>query len=214
MQEQVIVPDTMAMKPVVAVVDTVAHDSVVAQPAVESEAWGRRILLKTNAVGWGMLISNIAVEVDLAKHWSFSLPVYYSALNYFTSNVKFRTTCLQPELRYWVSEENAGWFGGVHFGLAWFNYAKGGDWRYQDHKRNTPVYGGGLSAGYRMPVSQNNRWWMEFSLGGGVYKLHYDVFHNEPNGQLVDTRKRTFYGIDQVAVSFAYRFDWKKGGRK
>jgi hypothetical protein len=55
---------------------------------------------------------------------------------------------------------------------------------------------------------------LEFSLGGGIYKLHYDIFHNQPNGQLVDTRQRTFYGIDQASVAFAYRFDWKKKGGK
>lgn len=209
------------VEPVVETPEPEPVEMPVAEPVVEMpvavldpEEQARYIYLKTNAVGWGMLVSNIAVEIDLAKHWSFTLPVYYSALNYFTSNVKFRTTCLQPELRYWVLEENTGWFGGVHFGLAWYNYAKGGDWRYQDHNRNAPLYGGGLSAGYRMPVSKNNRWWMEFSLGGGVYKLHYDVFHNDSNGQLVDTRKRTFFGIDQVSVSFAYRFDLEKGGQK
>ena len=154
------------------------------------------------------------MEADLAEHWSFTLPFYYSALNYFSSDVKFRTACIQPEVRYWLSEENQGWFAGAHFGLAWFNYAKGGDWRYQDHNRNTPLYGGGLSGGYRLSVSKNHKWFMEFSLGTGVYKLHYDIFHNEPNGQRIDTRKRMFFGIDQAAVSFAYRFDWKKGGKR
>ena len=72
-----------------------------------------------------MLIGHIAVEMDLAKHWSFALPVYYSALNFFTSDMKFRTLCFQPEVRYWLDENNQGWFGGAHLGLAWFNYAKG-----------------------------------------------------------------------------------------
>ena len=179
-----------------------------------SESWQRHIHLKTNAVGWGMLIANMAAEVDLAKHWSFTLPVYYSALNYFTSDVKFRTLCFQPEVRYWFCEDNQGWFAGAHFGLAWFNYAKGGEWRYQDRKGRTPLIGGGISGGYRMPITKNHKWWMEFALGAGAYKLHYDIFHNEHNGQRVDTRKRTFFGIDQVAVSFAYRFDLKKGGKR
>ena len=183
------------------------------QPLPEPEEWMRHIHLKTNAIGWGMLMANIAVEVDLAKHWSLTIPYYYSAWNYFTSTVKFRTSCLQPEVRYWLDEENKGWFGGAHLGLAWYNYAKGGDWRYQDHNRRTPLYGGGLSIGYRLPISKSHRWWMEFSVGGGVYKLHYDIFHNQRNGPLVDTRKRTFYGLDQASIAFAYRFDWtKKGG--
>ena len=184
------------------------------KPEPDSEAWMRRLYLKSNTVGVAMLIANIAVEVDLAEHWSVTIPYYYSALNYFTSDVKFRTSCLQPEVRYWFDKDNQGWYTGAHLGLAWYNYAKGGDWRYQDHNRHTPLYGGGISGGYRMPISKNQKWWMEFALGAGVYKLHYDVFHNEHNGQRVDTRKRTFYGIDQVAVSFAYRFDLRKKGGK
>lgn len=177
-------------------------------PVVVAPEEPRHWYLKSNAIGWGMLIANVAAEVDLADHWSFALPVYYSAMNYFTSTVKFRTLCFQPEVRYWFSDENNGWFGGAHFGLAWFNYAKGGDWRYQDHHKNTPMLGGGLSGGYRKAISRDGRWLLEFSLGYGAYRLHYDIFHNEPNGRLVDTQKRTFYGIDHAAVTIAYRFDW------
>ena len=35
------------------------------------------LYLKTNAVGWGMLISNLAVELAWGQYWSFVLPVYY-----------------------------------------------------------------------------------------------------------------------------------------
>ena len=48
--------------------------------------WTRGLYLKTNAVGWAMLISNIAVEVDINKYWSVTLPVYYSALNYLRAH--------------------------------------------------------------------------------------------------------------------------------
>ena len=183
-------------------------------PKPRSDVGIQRLYLKTNAIGWGMLISNLAVEADFAKHWSATLPVYYSAMNYFTSTVKFRTLCFQPEVRYWLNEDNQGWFGGAHFGLAWFNYAKNGDYRYQDHNRNTPLWGGGISGGYRKTISRNQRWFLEFTLGTGVYKLHYDVFYNEPDGRRIDTRKRTFFGIDQAAISLAYRFDFKQKGGK
>ena len=174
----------------------------------------QRLYLKTNAIGWGMLISNLAVEADFAKHWSVTLPIYYSAMNYFTSTLKFRTLCFQPEVRYWLNENNQGWFGGAHLGLAWFNYAKNGDYRYQDHNRNTPLWGGGISGGYRKAISRNQCWFLEFALGTGVYKLHYDVFYNEHNGRRIDTRKKTFFGIDQAAVTLAYRFDFKQKGGK
>ena len=203
------------------VIDTVPD--IIPLPIEEplTEEWVRHLYVKTNTVGAAMLIANLAIEVDIDKHWSFSFPVYYSAHNYFRTEVKFRTTCMQPELRYWFSEDNDGWFAGAHLGIAWYNYAKGGAYRYQDHSRYTPALGGGISGGYRMPLSKNRHWWMEFSLGTGVYHLHYDVFENKTNGRWLEEKRRTFFGIDRVAVSFAYRFNverlielTKKGGRK
>ena len=181
------------------------------------EGWSRKLHLKTNAIGLGMAIANVAAEIDLAKHWSFTLPVYYSAWDYFKSTIKFRTFALQPEFRYWLSEENDGFFGGVHFGLAYYNFAFDGDYRYQDHNRETPAIGGGVSVGYRMPISKNNRWRVEFSLGAGVYSNHYDKFHNTPrtkDGLMIESIKKTYWGIDQAAVSFSYSFDLKKKGGK
>jgi hypothetical protein len=173
--------------------------------------------LKTNAIGLGMGIANVAAEIDLAKHWSFSLPIYYSAWNYFKSTIKFRTLAVQPEFRYWLSKYNDGFFAGAHVGLAYYNFAFDGDYRYQDHNRKTPALGGGVNVGYRLPISKNHRWRVEFLLGAGVYLLHYDKFHNTPNtkdGLMVESIKKTYWGIDQAAVSFSYTFDLKKRGGK
>lgn len=187
------------------------------EPVVETpEEWTRHLYIKTNAIGWVMAAANLAVEVDLAKHWSFTLPLYWSSWNYFKTTLKFRTLTLQPEVRYWFSDKNDGWFCGAHFGLGWFNYATNGDYRYQDHGGHSPAIGGGIAAGYRLPISHNKRWKMEFTLGAGVYKTHYDKFINETNGQMVGTEKKTWFGIDQAAVSIAYTFDLngKKGGKR
>lgn len=45
--------------------------------------WNRKLTIKTNIAGLALLIGNAAVEVDLSRHLSFNLPVYYSALDYF-----------------------------------------------------------------------------------------------------------------------------------
>ena len=181
----------------------------------EVERWEPRWYLKTNAIGLGMAISNAAVEVDLARHWSVVLPIYYSAWNYFKTTIKFRTLAIQPELRYWFSGDNAGFFAGAHFGLAYYNFAFDGGYRYQDHAGNTPAIGGGVSIGYRMPISKNERWHMEFALGAGVYANRYDIFHNPPctkEGLMVESIKKPYWGIDQAAISFAYSFDIEKRG--
>lgn len=184
---------------------------------VKDEAWRNKLYVKTNALALAAGIANLAVEADIVPHWSFSLPVYYSAWDYFKATIKFRTFAIQPELRYWLSRENVGWFAGAHFGLAYYNFALDGDYRYQDHKETTPAVGGGISIGYRMPISRDNRWHMEFSLGAGVYTLHYDKYHNTPvtsDGLMVESKRTELWGIDQAAVTFSYSFDFKKKGGK
>ena len=196
--------------------EKVPHVEEVSQ--LQTKVWKPQFHLKTNAIGWGMGMTNIAVEFDLSKHWSFQLPVYYSAWNYFDKKIKFRTFAVQPELRYWYSEGHQGLFAGAHLGMAYYNVAWGGDFRYQDHDRKTPAVGGGISVGYRKSLVKSERWKVECSLGAGVYSLHYDKFHNKPDvkeGLMVDTAKKTFVGIDQASVSFTYSFYLsKKGGQK
>lgn len=184
----------------------------------QEDEWGRKLHLKTNAIGLGMGIANTAVEFDIARHWSFTLPIYYSAWDYFSTTVKFRTLAFQPEFRYWLSKNNDGFFTGAHFGYSYYNFAFDGKYRYQDHNRETPAIGGGMSVGYRMSVSKNNRWRVEFSVGAGGYPLHYDKFHNDKDtkdGLMIESVKKTYWGIDQAAVSFLYTFDLRrKGGRQ
>lgn len=205
-------PETVVEEPVEETVETVEETLY----AEEEPEWVRHLYLKTNIPAWAMLWSNIAVEIDLAPHWSFTLPVYYSGLNYFTGHTKFRTLTFQPEVRWWPKKDNTGFFAGAHFGLGWYNVAFGGDYRYQDHLKHTPAIGGGVAAGYRFYFCRNHRWQMEASLGFGIYKLDYDLFQNHVNGLLVGRRQRTFYGIDQATFTISYRFDLgkKKGGER
>ncbi len=178
----------------------------------------RTLSVKTNAIGLGLAIANAAVEMDLCGHWSFNLPVYYSAWDYFSETIKFRTLAVQPEIRYWLSGKNVcndGWFVGAHLGIAWYNIAAGGEYRTQDHDGTSPALGGGLAVGYRLPISRDKRWRMELSIGAGAYGLHNDKFRNSRNGLLVYTEKKTYFGIDQASVSFSYTFDLsRKGGAR
>lgn len=182
---------------------------------VPEKEWRRGFYLKTNLPAWLMLWTNAAAEIDIAPHWSATLPVYYSGFNYFKHTLKFRVFAIQPEVRYWfrrVDYGNSGPFVGAHFGLGWYNAAFKGDHRYQDHDRRTPAVGGGIAVGWRFNLSGDGRWQMEATVGAGVYRLDYDIFENRYNGLVVGRRKRTFYGIDQAALSLSYRFD--VGGKK
>ena len=193
--------------------DTLTIDStnIVLPQAIDSENWIRRLYIKTNAIGLGLGIANISAEIDLTKHWSFTLPIYYSAWNYFKYTNKFRTFAIQPEVRYWLNENNHGFFAGAHFTYAQYNVGlNGNDYRYKDHNGNSPALGGGISVGYKLPISRNNKWHIEFSIGAGVYDLYYDKFYNVPNGKLVNSYHKTYWGIDNAAINISYRFDLNK----
>lgn len=174
-----------------------------------------KFYLKTNAPAWLMLWTNIGVEFDLDRHISAQIPVYYSGFNYFSSKTKFRTLAFMPEMRFWLKSDNMGFFANAHIGIAWYNYAKNSEYRWQDHNRNSPAYGGGLGIGYRFHFVKNHRWTMEAGIGAGIYYLDYDIFQNRHNGLRVGREHKMFYGIDQAFVSFCYSFDIvMKGGCK
>ena len=56
----------------------------VAAAAASSLVDTRYMYVKTNLVGLGLLMANAGVEFDLGRYLSFNLPVYYSAVNYFS----------------------------------------------------------------------------------------------------------------------------------
>lgn len=177
---------------------------------VKPRQWIRKITVKTNAIGWGLLAMNIAAEIDITENWSVSIPFYYSGTNYFTETVKFRGAVLQPEIRYNIPQKR-GLYAGAHLGAGLFNCALGGKYRIQDAGGKRPAWGGGLSAGYKMQFKKNQRWGMEFSLGAGIYDAKYDKFYNEPNGPYVEQGiHKTFIGVDNAAVSLTYSFDFRK----
>ena len=186
------------------------------QPVAEILDFGtRRLFVKTNVVGLGMLVANVAAEIELSHHISVALPISYSAWDYFSATRKFRTFAIQPEVRYHFSKTD-GLFVGAHFGLAYYNFAFGGDFRTQDHDGSSPALGGGISLGYRLPISANRRWKIEFAVGAGVYRLHHDKFYNtDPTkaGMLALTERKTRFGLDQAALNIIYTFDLNKWTR-
>lgn len=187
------------------------RESVVKYPT----DWQRQLRFGTDAVGWALLQVNLEPEIDFYPHWSFGVPIYYSAWNYFRSDIKFRTFALMPEFRYWLKPDFEGVYFGAHFGMAYYNYAFGKEWRYQDHDRRSPALGGGISVGYRMALDSQKRWNVTFSAGAGAYRLKYDKFRNEENGKRYDIISRTYWGVDHVSVTFSWSFGLcRKGGDK
>ena len=157
-------------------------------------------------------VASEAVEVEIGRHFSISVPFYYSSLDWFKNTIKFRMSGLQPEVRYWFRRDFTGFFAGAHATFGWYNVAVGGRYRYQDHGGNSPVFGGGINGGYRLMLGNHSRWALEFSLGAGYLPFYYDTFFNVENGALAESGLRNHYwGLDHAAVTLSFRFGKRRG---
>lgn len=176
-------------------------------PVVPEEVH-RNWYMKSSVPAWASAVANVAGEYDFADRWSAQLDLRYSAWNYGRQTRKFRTFQLRPEVRYWFRDGHNGLFVDAHLAMISYNVAlPSWEFRIQDRGGKHPALGGGLGVGYRLNLSRDSRWRLEGSLGFGVYHLDYNRFYNKDHtrlGQLFDTRKRTFAGVDNVSVSVVY----------
>lgn len=156
------------------------------------------IALKTNVPFLAVAVQNLALEVQLAKHVSLDFPVMWSISDIERKHA-LRTIALQPEGRWWLKTVGTGHFFGLHAHAAWFN-AKWENDRYQTEKR--PLVGGGVSYGYKLPLSAH--WGAEFSIGAGYANMKYNTYYNIVNGAQLDTRLRHYWGITRVGLSIVY----------
>lgn len=165
---------------------------------------GRYLGVKTNLAAWAGTIMNVAVDVEVGRHWSVELPVLWCPW-YVSEKHAVKTFTIQPEARYWLSKPGAGHFFGVHAHVGWFNVKWNRD-RYQDTDR--PLLGAGISYGYLLLF--NEHWAGEFTLGAGYANMRYDTFYNMDNGARIDTRTKNYWGITRIGLSVVYRFNLKK----
>ena len=176
--------------------------------------FSQQLLVKTNAIGWALLIGNIAAEVPLNSSLSLNVPFYYSGANLFSNSTKFRMVGTMPELRYNFGRQKA-FFIGAHAAIAWYNFAFGGEYRIQDAGGNHPALGGGISLGYRIRLLKKIPLGMEITAGAGVYHLKYDKFFNEPNGAYWQKGiSKTSLLPESFAISLFYAFNIKRGGAR
>lgn len=180
-------------------------DSVASDPSGE---WR----LSTSLPAWIAGVTNIAGEYVFSRHWSVGLYMSYSGWNYFRQTQKFRVAEFRPEVRYWFGDNARGFFVEGHLAVISYNVAlPSWNFRYQDRGGSHPALGGGVGAGFRCNLTGDGVWQGEASVGFGGYYLDYDRFENTgPQGRLVDSKKRGFFGIDHFTLSIVYSFSTHK----
>lgn len=156
-----------------------------------------------------LLIPNLGFEADLSDSWSVAVPIFHSGWNWFgIENTKFRCLGTRPEIRWWPFPKHILYVG-AHAGATYFNVAfkpLSDTYRYQDTDGKTPMFGGGLDVGAKIPISK--RVSILVSAGAGVYSLSYDMFYLGKNGrQAYAAQQKTYFGPDFLQLSVVYRFN-------
>lgn len=176
-----------------------------AQPA---EAGGKKLVGKTNALLWAVLVPNIGAEYVVNDHYSIDFPIAYTPYS-IKRNFMLKCLLVQPEFRYWLDTPLYGHFIGVHLHAGYFNVAVNRRSRYQDGGANEPLLGFGLSYGYNLQLSP--RLHLEFTFGAGYAHIRYDTFYNIPHGAQFASQSKNYWGITRLGVSFTYLIkSWKQ----
>jgi hypothetical protein len=163
--------------------------------------------IKTNLFQLGAGVANLGVEYPVGDRFSIDLPVTYSPYT-IKSNWKIRTLTLQPEFRWWWNSPMKGHFLGVHGHVGYYNVSLDRFDRYQDKNGDTPLWGGGLSYGYALPLK--GAWNLEFTAGAGYAHLVYDIFYNVENGARYETSTKDYWGLTRIGITLVYTLNIRK----
>ena len=165
--------------------------------------------IKTNLLAYSTLIPNLGVEVRLADHWSAEITALYSPFDLFVYNRKTRLLAMNSEVRYWFGGESMrkGHFVGFHVPIAGFNIQLDDDFRYQDP--NHALWGLGLNYGYTLPLGNNQKWSLDFTIGFGYMDLRYDVYEGVYNGKFIRSEMKHYFGPTRIGINISYLINQK-----
>lgn len=167
---------------------------------------GQKTAVKNNLIYDATATPNLALEIALGKKTTLELGAGYNPFT-FSENKKAKHWLVQPELRLWTCEAFNGHFFGIHVHAAQFNV---GGWDipvgrleiFKDNRYQGYLYGGGISYGYQWLLSP--RWNLEFNLGGGYARVHYEKYPCVTCGTKTDEGDYNYWGVTKTAISLIY----------
>lgn len=123
-----------------------------------------RFALKTNFLGYAVLMPNIEGEWKFADRWSVALEVQGAWYAKENPHKAYRLSTVTPEVRYWPINRSRwhGMYVGLFGGWGLYDLSKGGD----GHEGEGEM--AGLSLGYMWPISKH----LSLDAGVGVGYMH------------------------------------------
>ena len=166
------------------------------------------IAIKTNIIYDFLATVNVGAEFRIANKVTLDLPININAWEK-SYNMKLKHFLIQPEFRYWLSEEFDRHFFGAH--ALYLNY----DWANiklpfeiypelnDNRRRKGNGYGLGVSYGYHWFLTPQFR--LEWSIGLGYAYMKYDTYACATCEE-VETKDggKHYFGPTKIGISFIY----------
>ncbi len=168
-----------------------------------------KFALKTNLLGYAVLMPNIEVEWMFADRWSAALEAQSAWYSKSSPHKVYRLATVTPEVRYWTINRSrwhgmyVGAFGGV------------GLYDLSDGKKGHEGEGfmAGFSVGYMWPISKHLS--LDAGLGVGYLRARDKVYVPEDGHYLYQYTKNIDYvGPLRLKLSLVWRIQSEKRNRK
>ena len=132
--------------------------------------------IKANAVTALLLVPNIGVETSIGKKITFQADVMASFWESFNGHHPMKLYSLVTEVRYHFQEKYNGFYFGGHAGVDRYQIQK---WIYWDTNmyEDGIGYKFGATIGYEKKL--NDRWLLDFFVGGGWHQGYYKGYYND-----------------------------------
>lgn len=155
----------------------------------------QRIMLKTNALGWGTLTPNLGLETRLSRHNTLNLEAYATPAHY--KKYRWKHATFAPEVRHWFSARpQARHFVGIMGLGSVYNMM------LKEDNHEGMALGAGITYGYSQVLSR--RWSLELTAGAGyLYRREKELYRFADPVEGINRHKSSFSPL-KAGVTLVY----------
>ncbi|MDE6415515.1 MAG: DUF3575 domain-containing protein, partial [Duncaniella sp.] len=203
------------VKPVESISDNASDTAAAESEIVDNEAEtipevtyvrpDSRFALKTNLLGYAILMPNLELEWMFADRWSVALEAQGAWYSKSSPRKVYRIATIIPEFRYWVIDR-ARWHG-MYVGL----FGGAGMYDLSNNRKGHEGEGfmAGLSVGYMWPIGKHLS--LDAGIGVGYMRLRDKVYAPADGHFLYQYTKNIDYvGPLRLKLSLVWRIPGKK----
>ena len=172
-------------------------ESISVQPLATKTKGYINFNLRTNLLYWAAFTPNIGLEWRINSFYGIKIDGGYSKWEYNGKDKVQKLWFVNPEIRRYILPNKhlyiglAGTFGAYNLKLGKTGYQ--GD-----------VYGGGITAGYQLPMGKYFSW--DFNVGLGAVHFTYDTFDVTDNVRVYREKNcsKTLFAPTQIGVNLIW----------